>query len=165
MMRAAITLLLAGLWGLCAPASAQIERLDDSASPRAQVHAVVEDSGVARPGTPDSPVVRVSFGRIQYRLATARHVGRRARIYYVIPAGIPGLRTPSALQVTWRSEGLFASSQGRPGERIPVWNGIVRDAWMNESFDIGWQLDLRELRLPRGAQLGFEAYFDIETLP
>jgi len=150
---------------LCVPAWAQLARLDDSASPRAQVRATMDDGGIVRPGAPVSPVVRVSFGHIQYRLNTSRYVGKRARIFYVLPAAIPGLRTPAALQVNWRGEGLFASGTGRPGERVPVWSGVVHDAWMNESFDIGWQVDLRELRLQRGAQLGFEAYFEIETLP
>ena len=161
---AAAFLALLGL--LCSPAWAQVERLDDSASPRAQVQATLDEGPITRPGsTPASTIARVSFGRIQYRLATARYVGKRARIYYVIPAGIPGVRTPNAVQVSWRSEGLFTSGTGRPGDRIPVWNGTVRDAWMNESFDLAWQVDTRELRLQRGVALGFEAYFEIETLP
>ncbi|MDM0116526.1 hypothetical protein QTI66_30735 [Variovorax sp. J22R133] len=150
---------------LAVPAQAQVERLDDSTSPRAQVQATLDDGGIARPGTPVSPIARASFGRIDYRLNTARHVGRRARIFYVIPAGVPGVRTPNAVLVQWRSQGLFASGQGRPGERIQVWNGVVRDPWMSEGFELSWQVDLRELRLTRGMRLGFEAYFEIETLP
>jgi hypothetical protein len=160
--RSAALLLLAAL---ALPASAQVERLDDSASPRAHVQAGLDDSGIVRPGTPISPIARASFGRVEYRLNTARHVGRRARIFYVIPAGVPGVRTPNAILVQWRSQGLFASGQGRPGERIQVWNGVVREPWMTEGFDLSWQVDLRELRLARGMRLGFEAYFEIETLP
>jgi hypothetical protein len=146
------------------PAWAVVERLDDSASPRPQVNASL-DGGIAAPGAPVSPIVRVAFGRVEYRLATARYAGRQARIYYVIPPTVNGLRSPSGLVVNWLSAGAFASGRGRPGDRVPVWTGVVREAWMLPAFDLSWQLDLRELRLARGMPLGFEAYFEIETLP
>ena len=165
LQRALAISLLAGLASIASTAWAQFERLDDSTSPRAQVQATLDNGDIVRPGTPVSPIARVSFGRIQYRLATARYVGKRARIFYVIPAGVPGVRTPNAVQVSWRTEGLFASGTARPGDRIPVWTGVVRDPWINEAFDLSWQVDMRELRLQRGAALGFEAYFEIETLP
>jgi len=147
------------------PARAQVERLDDSASPRAQVQATFDDGGIARPGVPVTPFARVSFGRIEYRLNTARYVGRRARVYYVLPAGVPGVRTPGAITVQWNTQGLFASGQGRPGQRIPVWNGVVPGPWLQESLDLSWRVDMRELRLSPGMPLGFEAYFEIELLP
>lgn len=158
----------AALWAaLCAaPAFALVERLDDSSSPRAQVSASLDQGPAALlPGAPVSPIVRVPFGRVEYRLATARHVGRQARIYYVIPAAVGGLRSPAGLQVHWRGSGLFSAGQGRPGDRVPVWSGLVREAWMQESLDLNWEVDLRELHLMRGMPLGFEAYFEIETSP
>lgn len=154
---------LAGLPGL---AWAAVERLDDSTSPSAQVHATLDDGApLTAPNAPFSPVLRVPFGRVHYRLATARYIGRHARIYYVLPMAVAGLRSPAGLQVSWRTNGLFAAGTGRPGDRIPVWSGVVRDAWTSESLDLTWQLDARELRLTRGMPLGFEAYFEIETLP
>jgi len=153
------------LMALSAPAQAQVERLDDSTSPRGQVQATLDDGGIARPGSTVTPFAQVNFGRIDYRLNTARYVGRRARIYYVLPAAVPGLRTPQAITVQWRGQGLFASGQGRPGERIPVWNGVVPGPWITESLDLSWRVDMRELRLSRGQPLGFEAYFEIELLP
>lgn len=147
------------------PALALVERLDDSASPSAQVRAQDDHSPVTAPGAAASPIVRIAFGRVQYRLATARHVGRQARIYYVLPMAVAGLRSPAGLQVSWRADGRFASGSGRPGDRVLVWSGPVRDAWIAEAFDLSWQVDTRELRLMRGMPLGFEAYFEIETLP
>lgn len=147
-------------------ASALVERLDDSTSPSSQVRAPTDDnSPITAPGASYSPIVRVAFGRVHYRLATARYMGRQARIYYVLPMAIPGLRSPAGLQVSWRTNGLFAGGTGRPGDRVPVWSGTVRDAWITESLDLTWQVDVRELRLTRGMPLGFEAYFEIETLP
>lgn len=150
---------LAALLTAALPARAVVARLDDSTSPRAQVGI---DSGTAR--AVDGMLIDLPFGRIDYRLATAPHAGRRARIFYVIPAGIAGLRSPAGLQLRWRSSGIFASGTGRPGERVPVWNGVVQTPWMNESFDLTLRLDPREVRLPTGGALSFESTFEIETL-
>ncbi len=157
--------LLAWLAGVPGAAHARVERLDDSTSPSAQVRAPTDDSPIVAPGAGASPIARIAFGRVHYRLATAPYVGRQARIYYVLPMAVPGLLSPAGLQVSWRTNGLFASGSGRPGDRVPVWNGVVRDAWMTEALDLVWQLDVRQVRLSRGMPLGFEAYFEIETLP
>lgn len=148
------------LLGLASPASALVARLDDSASPRAQVNGDFRNAQ-----SMDGDFLVLPFGRIEYRLATAPYVGRRARIYYVIPAAVAGLRSPTGLQVQWRGNGAFSSGTGRPGDRVPVWNGIVQAAWMNETFDLTLRIDPRELRLPTGASLSFESIFEIETLP
>ena len=157
---AALVLALAG-------AAQAADRLDDTASPRKRVPAQVVLSNEGRPlqDSLDPVTASVKFGRIDYRLATARYVGRQARIYYVIPVQIEGLRSPAGLRVDWRGLGRFASGSARPGERRLVWSGQVRDAWLNESLDLNWEVDLRELQLPRGGQLGFEAYFEIEVFP
>lgn len=156
---------LAWLAGVPGAAQARVERLDDATSPSAQVRAPADESPVVAPGAGASPIARIAFGRVHYRLATARYVGRQARIYYVLPMAVPGLRSPAGLQVSWRTNGFFASGSGRPGDRVPVWNGVVRDAWMTEALDLVWQLDVRQVRLSRGMPLGFEAYFEIETSP
>lgn len=157
---AACLLLCSSLLGLALPAGAAVARLDDSTSPRAQVNA---DFRNAQPI--DGTSFNLPFGRIEYRLATAPYVGRRARIFYVIPAGVPGLRSPAGLQVQWRGNGAFASGSGRPGDRVPVWSGTVATAWMTETFELTLRIDPRELRLPSGASLSFESIFEIETLP
>jgi len=159
-MRASIVPCAALLLALTPPAGAGVARLDDSASPRARV-----DTDFRRAQPVDGIRFDLPFGRIDYRLATAPYVGRRARIFYVIPAAIPGLRSPAGMQLQWRSHGAFASAGGRPGDRVPVWTGTVATAWMNESFELTLRLDPRELRLPPGAALRFESIFEIETLP
>lgn len=143
-----------------AAAWALVARLDDSASPRAQVR-----SDFANAPAMDGNLVVLPFGRIEYRLATAPHLGRRARIFYVIPPAVAGLRSPAGLQVQWRGNGAFASGSGRPGDRVQVWNGVVQTPWMNETFDLTLRIDPRELRLPTGAALSFESIFEIETSP
>ncbi len=107
----------------------------------------------------------LKFGAVDYRLATARFVGRRARIYYVVPAFVPGLLSPDGLRVEWRSLGKFMSGTARPGERVPVWTGTVGAPWIDESFDLTMHLDLRQFRPRSNTPFALESYFEIETLP
>lgn len=146
--------------GTAAAAWAQVARLDDSASPRAQVRGDFSSAQGM-----DGNLLVLPFGRVEYRLATSPYVGRRARIFYVIPPAIAGLRSPVGLRVDWRGSGAFASGSGRPGDRVQVWNGVVQTPWMNETFDLTLRVDPRELRMPSGSALSFESTFEIETLP
>ncbi len=143
---------------------AQVHRLDDSASPRSRVQArpdpdIDADAGAA------SPHLTVRFDSVEYRLATAPFVGRRARIYYVVPPFIPGLRSPAGMRVEWRTGGLFAPGTAGPGDRRVVWSGNVPSPWMSERFDLRVRLDRRELRPVPGGALDFESYFELEVLP
>jgi hypothetical protein len=165
---------LAGLALLLCMASAvqaQVYRLDDSASPRSRVNPrwVTGPDGRAlsdaNPRLPAPSSATVKFGRIDYKLATANYMGKKARIYYVVPAVIEGVRSPSALQVSWPAATLFAAGTARPGERAVVWSGTIAQAWMADALDVTMQINLRELRLPANGQLGFESYFEIEVLP
>lgn len=142
------------------PVWAQVARLDDSASPRTHV-----SSDFSQARGMDGRMVVHSLGRIEYRLATAPFLGLQSRIFYVIPSLIPGLRSPAGMQIGWQGSGAFASGSGRPGDRVPVWSGVVQSAWMTEILDLTLRIDPYELRLPPGSALSFESYFEIETLP
>lgn len=143
------------------------ERLDDSASPRSQVQAQMVLSNEGRPlaESLNPTSATVNFGRISYKLATARYVGKQARIYFVIPALIRGLRSPAGLRVQWRGSNQFASGTARPGERQLVWAGLVNSPWISEDIELSYEVDLRELELPRDGSFGFESYFEIEVFP
>lgn len=153
-------MLAAVLLSLHVPAQAQVERLDDSTSPRAQIGADLRDAQSA-----DGRELRLSLGRIDYRLDTRRYVGRTARIYLVIPAAVAGLRNPSGVAFEWRSNGAFASGTGHPGQRVQVWSGVVRDVWTHETLELTLRIVPGALRLPERASLRLETYFEIETLP
>ena len=166
------SLAVAALAGLSlGQAMAQVARLDDSLSPRPQVLAPRVLSEFGRPlddMAPGSPVPQFGisrFGHVEFRLATAPYVGKRARIYYVVPALVPGLRSPSGLRMSWRGSGVFADGSARGGERRLVWSGVVRDPVMRESLDLTMEVRLGELTLrPQGA-LSVESYFEIEVTP
>lgn len=156
------------LLALQLPAFAAIERLDDSASPRARVPAISsarDEAGRSAAADRTPGIIRMRFGAVEYRLATARYLGRRARIFYAIPAQIRGLTSPAGLSVEWRGLGALASGTARPGDRTPVWTGVIRDAWLNEAIDLTLQLDPRYLRAAGLSEFGLESYFEIEVLP
>jgi hypothetical protein len=155
----AMLLLTAGTPGL-----AQVLRLDDSASPRSRVQAR-PDPDLDADTAAASPHLTVRFDGIEYRLSTAPFVGRRARIFYVVPPFIPGLRSPAGMRVEWRTGGLFAPGTAGPGDRRLVWSGTVPGPWMSERFDLRVRLDRRELRPMPGGALDFESYFEMEVLP
>jgi hypothetical protein len=146
---------------------AATERLDDSASPRSRVgsQSAWNQQGQLLSPTSTETAVVLKFGRVNYKLATAKYVGKQARIYYVIPTSINGLKYASSLKIQWQGSGLFGGGLARPGDRVLVWSGLVRDAWMSEALDLSMHIDLREVRLPVGQAFGFEAYFEIETSP
>ena len=164
----AVLALVAALGGSAALAGT---RLDDSASPRALVQApnMVSEYGYpVNQYVPGAPVAQrgiVDFGRIEYRLATAPYVGRHARIYFVIPPSVIGLRSPQGLQVSWRSEGNFASGSGRPGDKVQVWSGWVRDAFMSEAIALRMEFALREMNVQASKGISLECFFEIEVGP
>jgi hypothetical protein len=142
------------------------QRLDDSASPRSRVAAPVVMSEQGRPlvDTLNAKFAFVNFGRVDYRLATARYVGHRARIYYVIPAVVPWLRSPSGLKVDWKPGARLAGGTARPGERRLVWSGLVQEPWFADSIELNWQVDLSQVDFSRQDRFGMESYFEIEVL-
>jgi hypothetical protein len=152
------------LWLASTTLAAAAERLDDSASPRAVVEApvVLSDQGLPLGDALDPRIAIVKFGRVEYRLATGRYVGHRARIYLVVPPIIAGLRSPAGFRVDWRGDGHFASGTARAGERRLVWAGTVDAAWMTEHLDLEWRVDLNQME--RGGRVALESYFELEVV-
>lgn len=160
------TILVWALLALCGNGTAQAQRLDDSASPRQMIQAptVLSERGLNLAQDESARFAVLSFGRIEYRLATAAYKGRRARIDLVIPATVRGLLAPDGLHLRWRGGRLFADGEGRGGERVPVWTGVIAGAWMIDTLELTGRLELRKLDL-RDTSFGFESYFQIEVLP
>jgi hypothetical protein len=169
-MRVLRTFAVAAVMTAPIAAAALTARLDDSLSPRAQV---VAPQVVSEHGRPlddmlaeAAPQFGISkFGRVEYRLATAPYLGKRARIYYVVPTSTTGLRSPGGLRMTWRGNGIFADGSARGGERRLVWSGVVRDAVMRESLDLTMEVKLSELMPRARGGVSVESYFEIEVAP
>lgn len=164
--RALLALLLPLLW-VTNPCDAAVLRLDDSASPHSRVPAriVLGDDGRPFAHGRGNASITFKFGPVDYRLATAAFVGRRARIFYVVSPFVAGLASPDGLRIDWHGLGTFASGSARPGERTLVWSGIVNKAWLDESLDVTMHLDPRQYRPHRQVPFAVDSYFEIETLP
>jgi len=152
---------------VAAGAAQAAERLDDSTSPRSRVTPRVVLSDEGRPLVTSRKPTRavVQVGRVDYRLNTARYAGRSARIYFVVPALINGLRSASGLRVEWRGGSIFTPGSARGGDRQLVWSGVVPGPWMTESLDLSFEVELAQVQLQADGQFGFEPYFEIETAP
>ena len=67
--------------------------------------------------------------------------------------------------MSWRSEGNFASGSGRPGDKVQVWSGWVRDAFMSEAIALRMEFALREMNVQASKGISLECFFEIEVGP
>jgi hypothetical protein len=153
----AIALMLAA-----APALAAPKRLDDRGSPRSIVNV---ESRWLHSGEGLSPeqlnAMVATVTNLEFRLDTSAYVGKRARIYLVIPECVQGLRSPSGMRVEWKPRGSFLAGSALPGQRVLVYDGLVQRPTLNEAFDLSVYLDARYLE--RG--LRFDPTFEIDAAP
>lgn len=148
---------------LAAPlAFAAPKRLDDRGSPRSQVN--VESrwlhSGEGL-GPEQLNALVATIPNLEFRLDTSAYVGKRARIYLVIPEFVQGLRAPNGMRVEWTSRGQFMAGAALPGQRTLVYDGPIQKPSMQESLDLSLYLDARYLE--RG--LRFDPAFEIDVGP
>jgi len=141
------------------PAQAVPVRLDDSLSsqPRVQLRQEWRDSFPNRGGRPNLFGI-LARASVEVRLKTDAYVGRRARIFLVLPTLANTGALPSDLQVEWRTRGAMRAGVGAPGSRTLVFEGRVNAAITGDWFDFYVTADSRTL----GRNVQFEPYFDIE---
>jgi hypothetical protein len=138
-------------------------KLDDSASPRSRVDATVRwlhaGEGLTTPDLLNAMVAKEP--NLEIRLDTSPYVGKKARIYLVVPDFMPGLRSPTGMRVEWKTRGTFLAGSALPGARTLVYDGTIQRASIHESLDLSLYLDARHFE--RG--LRFEPSFEIDVLP
>lgn len=143
-------------------AMAAPKKLDDRGSPRSVVHA---DSRWAHSGeglsADETNAMVATIPNLEFRLDTSAYVGKRARIYLVIPDIVPGLRSPTGMRVQWTSRGSLLGGSASPGQRTLVYEGPVQRPTMQEALDLTVHLDARYFE--RG--LRFDPVFEIDVAP
>lgn len=148
---------------LAAPAALGApKRLDDRGSPRSVVN--VESRWVhAGDGLSAEQLnaMVATVPNLEFRLDTSAYVGKRARIYLVIPELVQGLRGPNGMRVEWTTRGQFMAGAALPGQRTLVYDGLIQRPSMQESLDLSVYLDARYLE--RG--LRFDPAFEIDVAP
>jgi hypothetical protein len=138
-------------------------RLDDSASPKARVELAPRWLGEHEAGANRDwlHAMVAEAVNVEIRLDTRAHVGRRGRIYLVVPDPVPGLASPTGLRVNWLSRGLLASGSAVPGSRTLVYDGAVDSPVTVVRLDFRFELDARYV----GPGLRIDPQFEIEIVP
>jgi hypothetical protein len=117
------------------------------------------EEGLSDPARLNAIVAEIP--NLEVRLATAKFVGKQARVYMVVPDFVPGLRSPSGMRVEWRTRGKLLGGSALPGTRALVYDGLIGQAILGDYLDMTLYLDARFL--DRG--LRFEPYFEIDVAP
>ena len=74
--------------------------------------------------------------RVNVRLTTTPWVGKIGKIYMLLPA-----ESASSIKIKWRSQGRLFEGQLTPGGRTLVYAGTIRDARLEDVFDINIEAD------------------------
>lgn len=92
--------------------------------------------------------------RVNVRLATSPWLGKVGKIYMLLPA-----ESQSSVNIKWRSQGRLLEGQLAPGGRTLVYAGLIRDARLEDVFDINIEAD--GSRISNIQRLRF--YFEIDV--
>lgn len=143
-------------WCAACPAG---EPLDDSLSPRVRVRVDAEWVHDARLHRLTDAQLHRRVARVpgyEVRLRTADYVGRRARIFLVLPASQRGLRRPDSLRMRWRAQGRFESGTATPGQRALLYEGVVAEPVLSDVLDIEILFDTRDVAELTSLEWGYE---------
>ncbi len=133
-------------------ASAKTAIVDDSAT-------VVLDGAPAMNWRAITPKSRdnaiVGRTRVNIKLATSPWMGKTGKIYMLLPA-----ESASSIKIKWRSQGRLLEGQLAPGGRSLVYAGIIRDARLEDVFDINIEADGTALSSVQRLRFYFEIDVD-----
>ncbi len=148
---------------LAAPVAPAGEILDDSASPRQQFELRLSWARID-PFSDDIAAVNRVIGHVddvEVRLDTSAYVGRRARIFLMLPDLISGLDSTEGVTLRWRARGDFLAGHTTPGQRALLFEGVIEDEVTSDVLSYTLELDARHLT----GVLRLEPVFEIEVEP
>jgi hypothetical protein len=150
--------LLAAAVALFACAGAPAQKLDDSPSPKRRIDA--EPRWLHNEGYIGSPerlnALVATVASVEVRLNTAAHVGKRGRIYLVMPQLVQGVSSPNAVRLEWRARGAFQSGSALPGEKALLYDGPVTAPITGDVLDFNVHIDARYQQAPVRFEPTFE---------
>lgn len=85
-------------------------------------------------------------------------VGKRVRVYLLVPGQITGMSGPAGFEAEWRTQGVFLPAKSRPGERVLFYEGTVPGTPLRDFVAYTFKLDAR---YTSGA-VRFEPVYEIE---
>ena len=139
------------------------ERLNDQASPRQVVEAKARWLGEQNPDKLTDEEFNTMVAEalaVEIRLDTARFVGQGARIFLRLPARIRGLKSPNAIRLEWKTQGIFAAGSVVAGNRAQIFEGTIPGPLMTDIFDFTMYIDSRDLVVP----LSFDPIYEIDEI-
>lgn len=138
-------------------------RLDDSLSPRQDVDVIIDwrhRDNLENLDEEQLNALSATARGVEVRLNTAQYLGRRARIYLVLPVVIRGLDDPGGLRLSWTTHGVFADGTVTPGTRALLFDGVIDRQVMIDILDFTLDLDARTFSEP----VNFEPEYEIEPV-
>ncbi len=138
------------------------ERLNDQPSPRQVVEATAHWLGEQNTDklTDEEFNTMVAEARgVEIRLVTARFVGQQGRIFLRLPTRIRGLRSPNAIRLEWKTQGIFDNGSVVAGNRAQIFEGTIPGPLMTDIFDYTMYIDSRDLVVP----LSFDPIYEIDV--
>jgi hypothetical protein len=159
-MRAAALLALA-VCGLAAAQTGAPQRLDHSGSPRPRVHAPMEWAYSLR-GSGGDPErlhqMQAQVPGVEVRLDTRAYRGQRVMIHIGLEEPVQGLLSTHSLELRWQGRGRFSPGRLVPGQRSPLFAGVVDQDELADILDFHITFDDRD----RDGAIQLEFYYDIE---
>jgi hypothetical protein len=111
------------------------------------------------PGDAEFARMSAQVPPVEYRLDLTRWIGRNVRVFLVVPTD-PGVIAPQGLELRWTGRGPIRNGQGRAGDRVAVYTGLVREPVLADVLDMQVIVDSRYFT----GRLRMLPYFELETL-
>lgn len=86
------------------------------------------------------------------------YVGKRARVYLLVPGQIIGMSGLSGFEAEWRTQGVFLPGKCRPGNRVLFYEGTVPGTPLRDRVAYTFKVDASYASGP----VRFEPVYEIE---
>jgi hypothetical protein len=95
-----------------------------------------------------------------YQLDLKAYVGKRVRLYYLVPFDSRALISADALQISWPQQGRLSAGQAIADQRFLVFQGQIDEPVWRERLSLRLLVDSRRFNPP----LLFQPRFEIELV-
>jgi hypothetical protein len=85
-------------------------------------------------------------------------LGKRVRIFLIVPGQVSGVEGSSGFDVAWRTQGVFLPGAARPGVRVLFFQGIIQSSPLRDLVAYTFKVDARNSLGP----IRFEPVYEIE---
>lgn len=91
-------------------------------------------------------------------LVPPAYVGKRVRIYLLVPGQVTGMSGQSGFDAEWRTQGVFLPAKSRAGDRVLFYEGTVPGTPLRDFVAYTFRVDSRYTSGP----VRFEPVYEIE---